>query len=354
MPIEISPLFPPATLTQYANRILQELPINDHLGDQLFPRLFTPTDDWSTGIQVNHDFDAEAEYRTWDTEMTVGSRPALFRITGNVAPLSRKIPLIESMIRLMKSAGERNIPQPVIQQVFSDTQRLTRTVQNRVERGRWEAMDLATFSIGDSALAAPFDMENGIQHQIDFLRDGGHRYAVTTLWDAGGTPIDDEISLIETASDIGVTIDRAVMSRRVARILSTHSTYTSAFDSNREFSRLNLEQMNDVREKFGLPRITLYDAKSKRRVSGADVVQRFMPDNRVMYYSSGTTLGNTVWGRSSYVGESGIGAVGSEGGPVVFVSRSLDPLTYYTHIDAVAIPILANANDTYSVEVLSP
>ena len=351
--IEISPLFPPAVLTQYANRILADLPINEHLGDRLFPRLFTPTDDWTTGIQLNHDFDDEAEYRTWDSEMTVGSRPALFRLTGTVAPLSRKLPLLESMIRVMKTAGERNVPDEVLSQVFADVRRLTKTVQNRIERGRWECLDLATFSIGDSGAAAPFDMENGIQHQIDFLRDGGHRYAVTTLWDAGGDPIGDEIALMEAADDIGVTIDECVMSRRVARVLATHADYVAAFPTFREAPRLNLAQLNEVRAIHSLPRITLFDAKSKRRVAGADVNSRFLPDNRVIYYSSATTLGNTVWGRSAYVGEDGIGATGSEGGPVVFVSRSLDPLTYWTHIDAVAVPILANANDTYSVEVLS-
>ncbi len=147
MPIEISPLFPPAVLTAFSNFILAELPIHQHLGQELFPALTTPTDDWTSGIQLNHDFDDEAEYRTWDTEMTVGSRPALFRVQGTVAPLSRKLPLLESHVRLLKTAGQRQIPPQVQAQVFNDVRRLTRTIQTGSERGRWEALDEATFTI---------------------------------------------------------------------------------------------------------------------------------------------------------------------------------------------------------------
>lgn len=355
MAIEISPLFPPAELTQFANRILQDLPINDHLGEQIFPTIYTPTDDWSTGIQLNHDYDDEAEYRTWDTEMTIGSRPALFRMTGTIAPLSRKIPLLESHIRMMKTASERNVPPEVMNQVFSDVRRLTKTVQNRIERGRWEALDKATFTIGDATAAPGFQYENGLQHSIDFLRDGGHRYAVATKWDqALSDPIGDEITLLETAEDLGVMIDTVVMSRQIIRTLATHADYLAAYPTFREAPRLNVNQVNEVRANYGLPTIVPFDAKSKRRVNGVDTVSRFLDQKRAIYFNSSVTIGNTVMGRSSYVGEPGIDAVGSEGGPVVFVSRSLDPLTYWTHIDAVAVPVLVNPNDTYSVEVLTP
>ncbi len=207
---------------------------------------------------------------------------------------------------------------------------------------------------GDPSAASPFDLENGIQHQIDFLRDASRRFNVGTFWDAGGAdPIGDEIALMDLAEDAGINIDRCVMSRRIFRTLALNQQYRDVFPTFRTSPILSVEMVNEVRETYGLPTLVLFDAQSKRRVAGADTNARFLDDRRVIYYSSQTTVGHTVWGRSSYVGEDGIGAVGSEGGPVVFVSRSLDPLTYWTHIDAVAVPVLANPDHTFSVGVLA-
>lgn len=351
----ISPLFPPAQLTRFVQRIVEDLPINEHLGEQFFPTEFTPNDNWTTGLQSNRDYTEEAEYRAWNTESTIGSRPGLFRITGNLVPISRKIPLHEDYIRLLKNASANQVPDIVRTQVFNDAERLARMVRNRIERARWEVIDNATFTIGNPGGATYPATENGLQMRVDFTRNAGNRYSVGTFWDAGSpTPLQDELTLIRNAADAGVDLAGGVMvaSQAIINALALSSDYRNAYPSFRAAAMLPLSQINEVRNLWGLPQIVRLDAKVKRRTAaGTDSVVS-VADSKRAYFLPSTQVGQTLWAPSAYSGEPEVQA-GGNGGPVVFVMKTLDPLTYWTCIDAPVIPILFQPNDTYSVKVLT-
>ena len=347
----VDPIIPPAELTAFVNRILEDLPINSHIGENFLPTQVTPNDRWTTGLQSTRDYTGEADYRAWNTEPTFAERPGLMRITGNIVPLGQQMMLQEDMIRELKFSRERGVPDQVRTQIFNDAATLLRRVQNRLERARWEALDLASFTIGTPGVA-PYT-ENNLQMQVDFNRAAGNRYDVTTMWDVGGTPIADEMALLEAAEDDGIEITRAVMPREVIRTLLTHSDYRDLFQTVRVMDRLTFRDMNEIRRDFGLPTIIPMTASTKRRTAvGTETVVRLL-EKRIIYLPD-TPVGSTMWGLSSYVGEPEVGAtVANRGGPVVFVMRTLNPVAYYTVIDAVAIPVLFNPDDTWSVGVLT-
>jgi len=352
----ISPLFPPAQLTRFAQRIVEDLPINDHLGEQFFPTQFSGSDNWTTGLYSNRDYTEEAEYRAWNTESTVASRPGVARITGNLVPIGRKIPLQEDYIRLLKNASANQVPDIVVNQVFNDAARLARMVRNRIERARWEVIDLATFTIGNPGAVTYPGTENGLQMQVSYGRAGGNRYSVSVFWDAGSpTPLADELTLIQTAGDAGVDLAGGVMvaSQAIINALAKSSDYRNAYNSFRVFNQLTLSQLNEVRNDWGLPRIVRLDAKVKRRTSAATDSVVSVADPKRAYFLPSNQIGMTLWGPSAYAGEPEIQGAGSNGGPVVFVMKTLDPLTYWTVIDAPVIPVMFNPNDTYSVKVLT-
>lgn len=350
----ISPLFPPAELTRYAQRVLEDLPINDHYGETLFPNRFTPNDNWTTGLQTTRDYTEEAEYRTWNTESTTGSRPGLMRITGNLVPISRRLPLQEDYIRMLRNSRERGVPDEVRTQIFNDVDRLVRMVRNRIERARWEVVDLATFTIGNPGGVTYPATENNLQMRVDYARAVGNRFTVTTKWDAGGDPLTDELALIQSASDAGINLSDGVMvaSQAVITALCKNAVYRDAYDTIRARTRLTEGQLNEIRSDWGLPRIVRYDAKVKRRGTSADVIVP-MVDAKRAYFVPANEVGETLWGPSVYSGEPEAQGAGSQGGPVVFVMKTLDPLTYWTVIDAPAIPVLFQPNDTWSVGVLT-
>lgn len=352
----ISPLFPPAELTAFANRILEDLPVNEHLGETLMPASFTANDNWTTGLQSNRDFTEEAEYRAWNTESTIGSRPGMFRITGNLVPVSRKLPLQEDYVRMLRGARERGVPDEVRTEIFNDVERLVRMLRNRVERARWEVLDLATFTIGNPGGVTYPAVENGLQMQVDYMRAGANRYSVGTFWDAvSPTILDDILSLVETASDAGVDIagGAMVVSRSTMTTLLKDSGLRDLYDSVRPPGRLTATQLNSIFSDFGLPRIVGYDAKVKRRLANnTDSVVPIADPTRA-YFVPSNNVGYTLYGPSAYSGEPEAQGAGQGGGPVVFVMKTLDPLTYWTVIDAPVIPVLFQPNDTYSVKVLT-
>jgi hypothetical protein len=243
----------------------------------------------------------------------------------------------------------------VRQQVFNDAERLARMVRNRVERARWEVIDSATFTIGNPGGVTYPATENGLQMRVDYARTAGNRYSVSVFWDAGSpTPLADELTLIQTAGDAGVDLAGGVMvaSQAIINALAKSTDYRNAYNSFRAFAQLTPAQLNEVRNDWGLPRIVRLDAKSKRRTSAATDSVVSVADPKRAYFLPSNAVGQTLWGPSAYAGEAEV-QTGQNGGPIVFVMKTLDPLTYWTVIDAPVIPVLFQPNDTYSVKVLT-
>lgn len=360
----IDPIIPPAELTQFIHRSMEELPVNSHIGERFMPSQTTASDRWTTGITSTRDWTGEAEYRAWNTEPTFAERQGVMRVSGNIVPIGQQMLMQEDIIRDIKFNRERGISQTVIDAVFNDAATLLRKVQNRVERARWEALDLATFTIGTPG--EPPYTENNLQMKVDFDRDEGNRYDVPIFWDIdGSTPFLDELALMEIAEDKGIELDVSVMGNDVIRTLLTHQDYRDMIPTLRVVTRLTVGDLNAIRAEHGLPVIVPMTAKTRRRTAPAttakpedgyahgETVQRFFT-GRVIYMPTQNQVGSTMWGLSSYVGESEVGnTVADTGGPIVFLMKTLNPVAYYTVIDAVVVPVLWQPDDVFSVGALT-
>jgi hypothetical protein len=109
----------------------------------------------------------------------------------------------------------------------------------------------------------------------------------------------------------------------------------------------------------GLPPIVVYD----RRVSLAGVTTKVIPDDRVMFLPApvdtddwmGTDLGATFWGRTltSTSADYGIASAEQPGLVVGTYQNEKPPMITEVIGDAIALPVLANANLSFVIDVLA-
>ena len=120
--------FTPAQLTGYVRSALADLPVNQFslrrwLPTRLVPDLEYRYNKGSGGL-------AQAgQYRAYDAESSITKRPGLTRVSGELPPISRKIPLME-----YDRLRQRSNPEASIQRsILSDTERLVRQIAMRLD-----------------------------------------------------------------------------------------------------------------------------------------------------------------------------------------------------------------------------
>src|SRR4051812_39954454 len=76
-----------------------------------------------------------ADFRAWDTPARMTGRPGVKFIRGSLGPLSRQIPLSEEEFLRVRSLLRDN-NDPIIDQIYQDSENMIRAVQDRVELAR--------------------------------------------------------------------------------------------------------------------------------------------------------------------------------------------------------------------------
>src|SRR5688500_18683742 len=127
-------LVDPAELTQYARQYDDEVLRNRFRLDQLLPN--RPVDDHEFRLRVGSFTDVDAaEYRAWDIQPAMTGRPGITRKRGELAPVSRQIPLLEEeglrLRDLLAGSSDGRI-----RAIFDDVERRVRSVQARIELAR--------------------------------------------------------------------------------------------------------------------------------------------------------------------------------------------------------------------------
>lgn len=285
-----------------------------------------------------------ADFRAFDAEPTIGKGPAGKRITLELPALGQNIPVSE--YNQLRARNANLSDETALSTIRRTTDVVVRAVSDAIERLRGTVLQT-----GKATVTGFMD--------DDFGRAAGHTVTAGALWSVVGT---DALGDLTTWSDTyrdanGDSPGAIVMSTRVLRAMANLTQFKTQMlnSASRPATVLNVQ---DTVQAAGLPTIYVYD----RRVSVAGVSTKVLADDRVLLLPApvdtddwqGTDLGATFWGQTLTSSAPGWGIEESEQpGLVTGVYRGeKPPMIAEVVSDAIALPVLANANLTFASDVL--
>jgi Phage major capsid protein E len=335
----------PVDLTGYVRAALADLPINQFQLARWLPNRTIPDLSYRF-LRGTGGLTDTAVYRSFDAESPIGSRPGVTRVSGELPPISEKIPLTEYN-RLRQLAN----PEPAIQaQILTDAERLARKIAARIEVARGDAIVNGSITLN----------ENGVQATVDFGRSGTHSVAAAIPWSTVGSadPLTEMLAWRQTYIDTnGSEPGAALTSTSVVTYLLRNSNLRSDLASLAGTpTNATRTQLSSLLDAHGLPPILTYDAKVK--VNG--VVTRIIPADKFIYLPApgdtgnpdGTDLGATQWGTTAQSLDPRFGLNGADAPGLVSGNYTdEDPPTIWTLAAAIALPVLANPDLTFVADV---
>ncbi|WP_432845982.1 major capsid protein [Amycolatopsis sp. CA-161197] len=329
----------PVELTGFVRTAFADLQVNQFTLSQYLPNQMV--DDLDFRLARGGAGLVEAgEFRSYDAESPIGSRPGIARISGELPPLSRKIRQGE-----YDRLRQRKLDGSIRQAILDDALAMTRALSARMELARGDALVNGSVTINENGLAG---------FVVDFGRKAGHSVTAGTLWSnvASATPVTDMMSWRDTyvatnGSEPGV----AVTSRRVVAYLMQNQQFRNlVFPGANQPSLVTQQMLQDALAAYGLPPIEVYDAQ----VSVNKTAQRVIPDDRFLFLppkDGATQLGRTMWGTTAESLETEFGLAGSEPGMVAGAYTEKDPVALWTKAAAIGLPVMANPDLSFVADV---
>ncbi len=330
----------PATLTGYVRESLQAQEARKGSLSAFLPNR-TVSDVVARFTKGSAGLVQEAEFRAYDAEPKIGKGEGGTRVTLELPAIGQNIPVSEYQQLITRNVSD----EAMLKAVLGTAERVTRAVSDRIERLR------GTVLVTGKATIAGFGDANG----DDFGRVGSHTVTAGSLWATAGV---DRLADLQTWYDLyvatnGVEPGALVMSNRAFRALAAGDQFQTQLVNG--VSRPSTEaDVRSVISGAGLPEII----KNDRRTSAGRVI----PDDTILFLPApvdaddfeGTELGATFWGQTLTASLPGYGIEDSEyPGIVAGVYRNDKPPAIAEVIsDAIALPVLANANLSLAAKVL--
>jgi hypothetical protein len=335
----------PVDLTGYVRAALADLPINQFQLARWLPNRTIPDLSYRF-LKGTGGLTETAVYRSFDAESPIGSRPGVTRVSGELPPISEKIPLTEYN-RLRQLAN----PDPAIRaQILSDVERLVRKIAARIEVARGDALVNGSVTIA----------ENGVIANVDFGRSGSNSVVAGTPWSTTGSadPLTDMLTWQQAYIDAnGVAPGAALTSTTAVTYLLRNAALRSDLGSVAGTPTvITQQQLRNLLDAHGLPPIFTYDAK----VSVAGAATRIIPADKFLYLPApgdpgnpdGTDLGATQWGTTAQSLDPRFGLTGEDApGLVAGNYTDEDPPTVWTLAAAISLPVLANPDLSFVADV---
>lgn len=287
-------------------------------------------------VRTQRDTRRVAPYRAFDTESPIGARPGVETRSGALPPISEKLPLTEGE-QLELDALYRNMDGALVRQLFDDAATEARRVAGRLELARGEVLSTGTLTISENGL----DLDT-----IDFSVPPAHIVqAAASHYVVGTDVLGDLTDWVEVYRDTngfapGAILTRSAVRRAWARNQPFRELAGSILGTP---SRISTSQVNAVFEEYDLPPIITYD----RKAIGTDGVERpIIPDDTVIFVPpDGERLGNTQMGVTAEARRlAQARAISHEDlpGMTAVTMVSDDPVTMWTKVAAIALPVLDN------------
>lgn len=294
-----------------------------------------------------------ATYRAMDTEAPIARRPGLGtpgyiggppRIRGQIPPISRKIRLGEEE-RLRMNALKTGDRSQMIDSIFNDAARLTRSIQCRIEVARAQALVDGVVTIN----------ENGVYGTLDFGRPAGNSVVAPVAWtDPTALVIDDALGWQAYYRTLNGRDPATFLTstRVIAALLRNNQIRALAGGLAPTPAIVTPDTVAAVFRAYGLPVPEAYDTALK--IDG--VVQRLIPEDKMLILPPKGTqdLGRTFYGITAEAIE-----LQSEGkivgrqapGLCAVVEKTFDPVATWTKVAGLALPVLTAPSLVMSITV---
>jgi hypothetical protein len=282
-----------------------------------------------------------AVYRAYDAESDIGTRAGATRVSGELPPISRKMPVGEyEQIRM------RNVDTQAAEirdAMEADSIKLVNAIAARAELARGDAIFNGSVTIN----------ENRVSASVDFGRNPAHSVSAAIAFSSTETSLayDYFQSWLDTYVATNGSLPAAtLMSRKIYNFLRRNKQLRELFaGSTNAPTVLTRDQLVSVLGDFDIPEPVIYDAQ----VSVDGVATRVTPEDKIAFLpAQGEALGKTLWGVPVEANDPRYGLAGDAAGVAVGGYKSEDPQTVWTRATAIVLPVLGAPDLTFVADVL--
>lgn len=251
------------------------------LADRFLPdgQTFSTTFAYDIVKKSNH----IAAYIGYGAEPPVIDRDAVAHKMGEVAKLGLKYIATEEELLALNQARSDAEKSAMVEQLTVKAADLVKALQKRVDVSKLEALLKGTFSYN----------KNGVKINVSYGIGAPDVKSGTETWDkATAKPLSDLIAWNDAyVTKNGKSADAIIMSREALALLQTNEEIvTEARGANGVFTRVSVNEVNDVLAGYGLPAVQVQAQRSitvKDVYTGEDEVIEFLPKYRVVFASAG-------------------------------------------------------------------
>lgn len=293
-----------------------------------------------------------AQFRAFDTESGIGSRGGVSRVTGELPPLSKKMPLGEEQrLRLRSMQRQGGGVADLADQIFDDAARLAVAVLARLELAAGDALINGSVSIAENGVAATAEFGYTGTRAAG---TGNFRNAAVSWRDPAAPVIDDIQRWVEeyvTLSggalpgrlQVSLSMRNALLRNNQVRAFLGYPTGGPALVTQADLQR--------VLDAFGLPPITTYDTtvrvnKADVRVINADFGLLLPPDGQAGSTYMGTTAESLELVDAQQI------AADQAPGLVAVNLRTFDPVQTWTKVAGIGLPVIRQPQTVMSLDLV--
>jgi len=251
------------------------------LADEFLPngQTFSSTFAYDIVKKSNH----IAAYIGYGAEPPVIDRDAVAHKMGEVAKLGLKYIATEEELLALNQARSDAEKSAMVDQLTVKAADLVNALNKRVDVSKLEALLKGTFAYN----------KNGVKINVSFGIDAPDVKSGANAWTAAtAKPLSDLIAWNDAyVTKNGKSADAIIMSREALSLLQTNEEIiTEARGNSGVFTRVSVNEVNDVLAGYGLPNVKVQAQRSitvKDIYTGNDEVIEFLPKYRVVFASRG-------------------------------------------------------------------
>lgn len=288
------------------------------------------------------------EYRAFDVESPIAKRPGFARVSGEIPPISIKMQLGEELRLRLEQLRSSDFSE-IADQVFDDAALLTEAVLARIELARGEALfkSTVTFNV-DSGFLSTSKIDYGTPTTIT---------APGTLWStvATATPLKDLGVMVNDymAANNGRRPALALTSTKVfSLVLQTAEVRNYLAAGGLVPSIVTPAQLAQVLQALNLPAIQTYDTMVN--INGTATRVTPLNDLALLPATDVNRFGETTFGitaDSLELASSEFIDVATAPGLVGLIDKILDPVSTWTKVAGLAVPVIKDNKLVASVTV---
>lgn len=284
---------------------------------------------------------AAASYRAWDAQTKVASREITRWVTeGKLLPLGQKY-IVGELETILQNVQRGMDGQDLVDAVYDDVAAHVLSIKHRME-----------LAAGDLLIDGKFTLtgENGLTIEANHNVPSANMPTASVNWSNPTADIlADELAWIEVLRASGAPAPtRAVTSYKTWAYMLTNNSYRAAYygsvsPSATPTAVLARNEVNVVRDRYGLPPITTYDVKIPLD-DGTD--KRPLPENMFFLLPpNATQMAETQYGLTAegiVLSSGGNPSIEREDAPGIIVTSGYDddPVRVWTKGAAAALPVM--------------